>query len=192
MSLIQRVGGRRATETFSGVMYQGRTSPSTDFDVAFLSPGGNQQDGPGFYLTSARHDARAYMGPRAGGTLLEVEVAGARLVPHTRHGAQERALARKLLKAAPHLRDVLWDWGEEPAAALKAMAASLEEYNETTWDLLQSVWYDGYHRAGDDVAFVEGMVALGYDAGISPGDWGGSVHLIVYNPDVLKAKAIDR
>ena len=192
--LIRRVRGRRAAETFSGVLYQGRRHRSVGFDAKFIDRERAMQDGPGFYLTSSERDARMYaMDPEP--TLLRVTVTDARLVPHEPHTAQTRAAAFRLLDSAPDLREVLWDWGEEPRAALAGMKRSLAQYNETAWDLFQSVWYDGFHRTGHDADFVRGMSEVGFDAALSPGPWKVEgkpvVHLIAYNPAVLAAEVVE-
>jgi len=165
-------------------MYHGRQTDSLVFDAKFINAEGNLQDGPGFYLTNDPEDARRYA---EGGIIIEATVLPRRLVPH--EGAASRQEADRLLRGSPNLREVLEDWDEDPRKSYRKMLDAMMT-GETPWAVFQNIWYDGYHRGGYDAEFARQMVLLGYDAAVSPGDWGGRTHLIVYNPQVITRKLV--
>lgn len=168
----------------SYTVYQGRSTRSLDFSDAHIDPDGHMQDGPGFYFTSSPADARTYArGPQ--GTLLQATLRPRKWVKHEGHVDEREVMA--LLRAAPNIGQTVLDWdmgdGYLPIhSMMKGMVVA-----GAPWMTFQQVWGDAYHRQpGGDVAFVQQMRKLGYDAAISPGQWGeGVTHYIVYNPAII-------
>lgn len=160
------------------VMYHGRTVDSTAFDLGRVGgEAANDQDGPGFYFTDDPEDAWSYAYPH--GVLLRARLVPRKLVPHT--GRPKQAEIARILRGSPCLSDVLMDWDEHPARAFQQLLSSVMR-NETPFSAFQSAWYDAYHRCGEDAAYLRNMAALGYDGAVSPTDWRGRLHVVMFDP----------
>ena len=180
--------GQAASSLLPGPWYHGRTSQSTAFDPAHTGDRwANNQDGPGFYFTSDPRDARTYAYPS--GVVLQARLDPRKLVPHA--GRVPAGQVDRLLRQAPDLADVLTNWDEDPRVAYRKLLA-VATRQPTPWEAFLTAWGEAYRRAGDNAAWMAGMVALGYDGVVSPSSWGVGEdgqpvqHVVVFNPERIR------
>lgn len=168
----------RTASELPAVMYHGRTVDSAAFDLRHVGgENANDQDGPGFYFTDDPEEAWGYAYPH--GVLLRARLVPRKLVPHT--GRPKQAEVARILRGSPCLSDVLMDWDESPTRAFHQLL-SVTMRNESPFAAFLAAWYDGYHRCGEDAAYLRNMAALGYDGAISPTDWRGRLHVVMFDP----------
>lgn len=158
-------------------VFHGMTADFDAFTDDFVG-NGNDQEGPGIYLTTDEADAQFYC--RGNGVLYTVEMELRKTVS-TKRKASKREV-EKMMRAAPDLDDTLQNWDENKGEAFRqALAAMLK--NEPAHAAFQSVWYDFYRNA--PVQYLRNMVGLlGYDGVIVPKE--KVTHFIVFNPAVLR------
>ena len=178
-----RIGPRKefyktesATNDVSGIWYHGRKAASEEFDPQHVGKG-NDQEGPGFYLSRDAEDALRYAGP--GGRFLEVEVTTRKLASNKNKA--KRADIQALIERCPDLPDRLTDWDMDPDKALeKAVDATLKS-NDTEKDAFQQVWIDFFRY--QPAAYLEALIAMGYDGHLASRP--ETPHLIMYNPNKI-------
>ncbi len=147
-------------------------SPATFQAFSYDFVGGdkaNDQEGPGFYLTTSYEDAKRYSGPNGGVAKVSVKL----------------SLVKDLILGAPNVDDTLTNWGETRSEAFNTAVNSIMTYNNGPHDAYQQLWMDFYHRAaGGDAAYLKTMVADGgYDGVIVPRSQ--CYHLIAFDPKKL-------
>lgn len=177
---LSAVLGESINEALPRYMYHGRLRQIDAFDPKRTGKG-NDQEGPGFYLTDSWADARKYAYPT--GYVHVVEVRLRKTVPLT--GPVNAQQVRKLLKAAPGIKDTLTDWDEDPGTAMAMLVDSIVNYTNGPHDAFQQVWYEAYR--GHEADYLKRMVAMGYDGvEIDKATRGGTQHAVVFNPAALK------
>ncbi len=177
---------KKKAATIPTTMYTGRTVDSTMFDLAYTGRG-NDQDGPGFYFSDDPEDAYGYAFPH--GVLLAVHLEPRKLLSHT--AKPNLSEVTRLLRGSPCLNDVLEDWDENRTRAFSKLLASMMD-QESQFAAFLSVWYDAYHRCGQDAAYLKNVVEIGYDGAISPGEWAGRLHVIMFNPAAIQGATVLR
>jgi hypothetical protein len=180
-------------------LYHGRTVKDTAFDYKFI---GRQEaideQGPGFYFTNSKDDARSYAQPN--GIIITVKYNFKKLIEEKNKPNKNDVI--KMLKMSPMLDDILNDWGYDPGfsskqEAFNALFESVYDPNNAKETFL-SVWGDGYRRGNNDVQYVKNMVSLGYDGLVvekpDAGKWGQALankskdvmHIIAYDPSKIE------
>ena len=172
------------------IFYHGSNSEISQFSLANLGTGlGNDEFGPGIYLTSLASDAARY------GKIVhtvEVSIPAKRLLGKRRITREE---IESLIKKSPDLEDKLTNWDENPRIALQNAVNSIYEKDKDYRKACEQVWFDFYHPHYT-VDYINRMVELGYDGfkmPREPGTWydEGTVHLVVFNPSCLHVVSKD-
>ena len=160
-------------------LYQGRTKKASNFDVEFTGgKDAHNLEGPGFYLTDSREDALRYTG--RGGVVLTCQINTNGLI--TEKSRTDFDKAYKLIDLAPELDDILTDWDESPTKARIKLQQSLITHKAK--ETFLNIWYDCYHRSGDNKQYVLNMIKLGVKGFVVKRDQ--VMHYILFNPKSIK------
>lgn len=162
-------------------LYHGSSRKFGAFSYTNLNPGGNLQEGPGFYLTTSEKDARSY-----GKYIYTVQVSYTKLVPQ--RGVPKREELIHIVRSSPNLRDNFWDWGETPEQGVMAAVNSYMRFSKHPHDAFQQAWVDWYRH--DIIPYLKEMVRLRYD-GVKINKTDGVKHFIAFNPLKLRIVNIE-
>lgn len=162
------------------IVFHGMTADFNTFTDENVG-NGNDQEGPGIYLSNNENDASTYC--RGNGFLYTVEMNLQKTVEKISHARLFQKVS-KLIEAAPNKHETLMDWDENPSEAWSMVVGFIME-GETAHDVFQSVWYEFYRNS--PVQYIRNMVKLGYDGVIVP-KTNGIIHYIVFNPNCLTIK----
>ncbi|MFA5489184.1 MAG: hypothetical protein WC284_08185 [Candidimonas sp.] len=176
-------------------LYHGSETKIKKFSLDHLSSGsGNDQEGPGIYLTNAIDDSRIY-----GKYIHTVE---AKLYKSKRL-PEKRTLnyqwIRNLIYKSPDWKEVEYmNWSENPARALdRASTQIMESYGPRDFrEAMEQIWYD-YYRDHSDV-WLKKLIINGYEwfdvkkEGIRYEDTGILIHYIVFNPERLNIIKVEK
>ncbi len=159
-------------------LYHGRNAIPFRFDYRYVGKG-NDEEGPGFYLTDMAEDARRY-----GRFVYQVEATFRKLVPnHGSLSAKQQQEIALLIRAAPNRDETLQNWDENPRVAFRQAVRGIIEYTESPHDAFMQVWWDFYRD--DPTLYLVNMVKLGYD-GVEAPFTGPARHFVAFDPDKLE------
>jgi len=166
-----------AVQTF----YHGSTHQIKEFNLENVGrEGAIDQEGPGIYLTSSPDDARHY-GEHI--HVVQVKIVKSRMMPDKR--TINPQFIRGLITKAPDVDDNLTNYAENREVAIRTAVQQImdafgpNEYREA----MEQVWYD--HYRGQEREWLSRMRSVGWDGFLVPRS-GGVVHLICFNPEILK------
>lgn len=182
-------------------VFHGSESEFRRFDYNFIGDG-HDLEGPGFYFTNLREEAKYYLHGKESGKIYEVFLKIENPVPL--EGKVNRDEVEKMILYSLGMTDVeeLWrledadeywetrlsNWGEHPVSAFHDMVESILLYNNGPHDAFQTIWADafGFHRSAD---YLRGMLSIGYDGVILQKETrhGGNDHYVVFSPNNIKA-----
>jgi len=162
------------------IAYHGSDSNFEKFNVSFVGKG-NNQNGPGFYFTLDREEAKHY------GKYVKKYILTLRKVIPIK-GRLDFVEIFDLIKKSPDYEMNIYDWGETEREAFKEIKEGYSN-EPSQFHALTSVWFDFYRH--NPTEYVNNLVDLGYDAAVVTGekgygDIGASTHIIVYNPEAIK------
>ena len=175
---VRRRGSRSTADT---VWFHGRTARSDRFDLERVGDRyATNQQGPGFYFTTDRTEARSYAHPS--GIVLQAKLRVPRWV--STKAPPDRAEVERLMRASPVYEDALTDWDESPQRAhQKALRGILTAENQH--EAFLNVWGEFYRRADENAAYLRALVKLGYGGVYIPNPH-GAPHAVVFSPDFLE------
>ena len=141
------------------VFYHGSPKRFSRFDARFLSDkDGIFEHGYGFYFSNDKNVARGYAG--RGGYIYTCKLHISRPASLTK-SAKPRDI-KKLIIKAPHYKEVLENFGENPDEALQMAVTNIVEYSKHEADAFDQVWYDFYHPYENGPLYLRNLSKLGY------------------------------
>ncbi len=115
--------------------YHGSNHKITNFNLEFVGKG-NDQEGPGIYLTDKKEGTDYYAGPD--GFIYTIKLSS----PRTFSGIPPRAKIEKLIKESPDFEELIIDWGETAKQGVKSYLDNIYEYRaDTAKDLFENIPY---------------------------------------------------
>lgn len=163
-----------------------------DLDYVYIKDKSNAELGPGFYLTDNIDLAKRYS--TRGGYLYTVQLKRKTYIKNA-NSKPYSLMAQKFVKDMPDRETVLSNWDENPFVAENKLISSLNQYNDTLIEMIQSIWtdcYNGYEKELCTRLFkkseIEGIITFG-----QPDYDNKPVNILVaYNPDILKIINIEQ
>lgn len=169
--------------------YHGGKNRLDRFDLSWLGKGaGHNQEGPGFYFSTASQDALTYAVANKG-WFHTVKLTPRKLTPAS--GRVPAAQVQALIQAAPGWQGTLlntWDVdgdGEYSPKLLDRAVRSTIQFTSSPQEAFQQVWGDFYPRADSWPTYLSTLIRFGYD-GHTATRGGGAVHFIMYNPAAIQ------
>ena len=164
-------------------MFHGKPRPISQFSYQFITKEGNNQEGPGFYLTSDIADAKKY-----GNNIYIVNASYRKLVPV--QGTKNLKEALAMVKMAPDVSEELLNWGDNATQGLANYLKGLASYTKPNnpQDMFLQIWTD-FYRDSRLTAYLKNMVKIGYDGMLIKTPYGHKnpfYHFIAFDPDKLK------
>ena len=171
-------------ETRPLVLYHGGNESIHRIDTQRFGKG-NDQLGSGFYLTTSPHDASNYT-KQDGGNVMPVYASITKPVPELGHLPRIRIFG--LIKAAPQLDEVLWNFGDYvdggKERTINSVIDSYYEDQSTIIETLNAISNDFY--SGDEGLFLRNVyMRTGYDGIIRK--YGNVTHYVVWFPNQIKS-----
>lgn len=170
------------------VWYHGRDVKLDSFHKSFeyITREGNNEHGPGIYLTSQQKDAKGY-----GNFIHQVKFTGNAIQRGDKATYDDAKLATRMIKKyASDWEMEANNWHENASKGVDEFVKSILSSASDRVDFWKYVWGDFFRY--EPIKFTEGMKSIGIDGIIVPGYAGtdGMAHLIAYNPDALEIENI--
>lgn len=159
------------------IWFQGRTTPNTELDYAYVGKG-RDQEGPGFYFSNDLKDAQHY-----GDYVISGRIKPRKLASNSQPA--DRQTVRQLILMAPQFQDHLTNWDDNPKKGLEA-ALDVMMRQPSEKDSFQQVWADFYPN--HPTQYIQNLVQLGYDGHVVEKQ-SGFLHFILYNPEAFHPNA---
>lgn len=167
------------------------TEPRFDLDKIGQQEA-NDQEGPGFYFTTSKDEAKGYAYPN--GIIVTVNYKGNNLI--SEDSKVNKNHVNKMIEAAPDLDDTLSNWGYDPGYMPKESAMNELKtaiYSEkNAKDIFITVWFELYRY--ESRKYVENMIKLGYDGLILTPKYSEDdrKHVVLYNVNSIDVTDVER
>jgi hypothetical protein len=146
------------------------------------------QEGPGFYFTTNKDEAKGYAFPN--GIIVTAEYDKNNLLsvdskPNKNH-------INKMIQMAPDLDDTLANWGYDPGYTSKLTALNdLKDAiysDDNAKDIFLTIWYELYRY--NPKQYIENSIKLGYDGLLIKKDYGQ--HVVLYNVNSINITDVEK
>lgn len=171
---------REVVGTDNYIAYHGSDDEITKFVDNFV--GGVKAvdgEGSGIYFADRLEDAMLF-----GNIIYKVELDGRFIDRSNPKSNVDREELIQLIKMRSDWEMDAMDWAEDPDVGAEVAVNAAIEYNGDEGEVFQQIEADFYRHY--PLKWVRNMTKLGYDGLVSKPKAHGGVHIIVYNPSIIK------